>query len=137
MVGQLHTRVVQLAVEKRVIQGPRMRVDTLWWRLTFTTPPTAVCWAEGARLLTRLSKRIAKAVGGLKSKVRDRMRTVKRKVVAIAIAARQKGAAREEKRNKIYHPTRRPRADLHHIRPNAPDHLLAKRNFLLACSGLF
>ena len=28
VVGQLHTRVVQLAVEKRVIHGRRMRVDT-------------------------------------------------------------------------------------------------------------
>ena len=57
---------------------------------------------DGARVLTRLSKRIAQAVRGLKTKVRDRMRTVKRKVVAIALAARQKGAAGEEKRKKIY-----------------------------------
>ena len=53
-------------------------------------------------MLTRLSKRIVQAVRGLKTKVRDRMRTVKRKVVAIALAARQKGAAGEEKRKKIY-----------------------------------
>jgi len=41
-------------------------------------------------------------VGGLQTKVRDRMRSVRRKVVQIAIASRQKGAAGVEKRKKIY-----------------------------------
>jgi IS5 family transposase len=47
-------------------------------------------------------KKVEQAAGGLVGKVRDRMRTVRRKVVAIAIAARQKGAAGEEKRRRIY-----------------------------------
>jgi transposase, IS5 family len=102
VVGQLHTRVVQLAVEKRVIQGRRMRVDTTVVETNIHYPTDSSLLGDGARVLTRLSKRIVQAVRGLKTKVRDRMRTVKRKVVAIALAARQKGAAGEEKRKKIY-----------------------------------
>jgi len=102
VVGQLHTRVVQLAVEKRVIHGRRMRVDTTVVETNIHYPTDSSLRGDGARVLTRLSKRIAQAVRGLKTKVRDRMRTVKRKVVAIALAARQKGAAGEEKRKKIY-----------------------------------
>jgi transposase, IS5 family len=102
VVHQLHTRVVQLAVEKGVIQGRRMRVDTTVVETNIHYPTDSSLLGDGARVLTRLSKRIAQAVRGLKIKVRDRMRTVRRKVVAIAIAARQKGAAGEEKRKKIY-----------------------------------
>src|SRR5580658_151417 len=102
VVGQLHTRVVQLAVEKRVIQGRRMRLDTTVVETNIHYPTDSSLLGDGARVLTRLSKRIVQAVRGLKIKVRDRMRTVKRQVVAIAIAARQKGAAGEEKRKKIY-----------------------------------
>jgi len=47
-------------------------------------------------------KKVEAAAGGLIGKVRNRMRTVRKKVFAIAIAARQKGAAGEEKRRKIY-----------------------------------
>ena len=42
------------------------------------------------------------ASGQLASLPRNRMRTVRKKVVAIAIAARQKGAAGEEKRRNLY-----------------------------------
>jgi transposase, IS5 family len=101
-VAELHRRVVSLAVEHRVVQGRKMRVDTTAVETNIHYPTDSSLLGDGARVLTRLSRRIAGAVGGLKIKVRDRMRSVKRKVVAIAIAARQKGAAGEEKRKKIY-----------------------------------
>jgi transposase, IS5 family len=47
-------------------------------------------------------KKVEQAAGGLVSKVRNRMRTVRKKVIAIALASRQKGAAGEEKRRHIY-----------------------------------
>jgi IS5 family transposase len=47
-------------------------------------------------------KKVERAAGGLISKVRNRMRTVRKKVVAIAMAARQKGAVGEERRRLIY-----------------------------------
>jgi IS5 family transposase len=53
-------------------------------------------------VLTRVLKKVEQAAGGLVSRVRNRMRTVRKKVVAIAIAARQKGAAGEQKRRNLY-----------------------------------
>jgi hypothetical protein len=47
-------------------------------------------------------KRVEQAAGGRVRKMRDRMRSVRKKVVAIAMAARQKGAAGEEKRRNLY-----------------------------------
>jgi hypothetical protein len=48
------------------------------------------------------SQRIEKQAGGLKKKIRDRMRTVKKRVVAIALAARQVGPEREERHRRHY-----------------------------------
>jgi transposase, IS5 family len=102
VVERLHRRMVELAREHQVVQGRKLRVDTTVVETNIHYPTDSSLLGDGARVLTRLSKRIAKAVSGLKIKVRDRMRTVRRKVVAIAIASRQKGAAGEEKRKKIY-----------------------------------
>jgi transposase, IS5 family len=97
VVQQLHARMVELAVEQRVVQGRKMRVDTTVVETNIHYPTDSSLLGDGARVLTRLSKRIAEAVRTLKTKVRDRMRTVRRKVVGIAIASRQRG--RREKRN--------------------------------------
>ena len=42
-------------------------------------------------MLTRLTRRVVDAMGGLKTKVRDRTRSIKKKVMAIAISSRRKG----------------------------------------------
>lgn len=65
-------------------------------------PTDSSLLGDGTRVLTRVMKKVEQAAGGLVGKVRDRMRAVRKKVVAIAIAARQKGAAGEEKRRHIY-----------------------------------
>lgn len=102
VVAGLHRRIVGLAVENGVVRGRKMRVDTTVVETNIHYPTDSSLLGDGARVLTRLAKRIGVAAGGLKTKLRDRMRTVRRKVVAIAIASRQKGAAGEERRKKIY-----------------------------------
>ncbi len=47
-------------------------------------------------------KKVEEAVGGLKRRVRNRLRSVKKKVMAIALASRQKGPAGEERRRQEY-----------------------------------
>jgi transposase, IS5 family len=47
-------------------------------------------------------KRAAEQVGGLAEQVRDRMRSVRRKVVAIAVSSRRKGPQGDERRRKLY-----------------------------------
>jgi len=53
-------------------------------------------------VLTRTRKKIEKQTGRLKRKVRDRTRSVNKRVIAIATACRHKGPQGEEKRKKEY-----------------------------------
>ena len=102
VIAQLHQRVVELAVEKKVVEGRRMRVDTTVVETNIHYPTDSSLLGDGARVLTRLLKKVDDAVGGLKQQVRDRMRTVRKKVVGMAIAARRKGQAGEEQRKGLY-----------------------------------
>jgi IS5 family transposase len=94
--------MVEIAMENKVVAGKRMRVDTTVVETNIHYPTDSSLLGDGTRVLTRVMKKAEEAAGGLIGKVRDRMRTVRRKVMAIAIAARQKGAAGEEKRRHIY-----------------------------------
>jgi IS5 family transposase len=102
VVEDLHRRMVEIAVENKVVAGRRMRVDTTVVETNIHYPTDSSLLGDGARVLTRVLKKVEQAAGGLVRKVRNRMRTVRKKVVAIAIAARQKGAAGEEKRRHLY-----------------------------------
>jgi len=102
VVADLHQRVVELAVEKKAVQGRRMRVDTTVVETNIHHPTDSSLLGDGARVLTRVMKRVEAAAGGLVRKVRNRMRTVRKKVVAIAIASRYTGEAGEEKRRHLY-----------------------------------
>jgi IS5 family transposase len=57
---------------------------------------------DGTRVLTRTLQKIETEAGGLQRKVRDRMRSVRKRVLAIALASRQKGAEGEERRRGEY-----------------------------------
>jgi hypothetical protein len=58
---------------------------------------------SSARVLTRTIQKVAaKKRGGLNTKVRDHMRTVKRRVMEIALAARQKGPQGEQRKQAAY-----------------------------------
>jgi IS5 family transposase len=102
VVADLHRRVVELAVEKRVVSGRKMRLDTTVVETNIHYPTDSSLLGDGARVLTRVMKKVEQAVGGLALKVRNRMRTVRKKVVAIAVASRQKGVAGEQKRQSLY-----------------------------------
>jgi transposase, IS5 family len=102
VIADLHRRMIEIAVENRIIAGKRMRVDTTVVETNIHYPTDSSLLGDGTRVLTRVMKKAEQAAGGLIGKVRDRMRTVRKKVLAIAIAARQKGAAGEEKRRAIY-----------------------------------
>jgi IS5 family transposase len=102
VVADLHRRVVEIAVEKKVVVGRRMRVDTTVVETNIHYPTDSSLLGDGARVLTRVMKKVERGAQGLVSSVRNRMRSVRKKVVAIAIAARQRGAAGEAKRRPLY-----------------------------------
>lgn len=102
VIKQLHARMIELAQAKGVIQGRKMRVDTTVVETNVHYPTDSSLLGDGARVLTRIMKKVATRKRGLKAKVRDRMRTVKRRVMEIALAARQKGTQGEERKRAAY-----------------------------------
>ncbi len=102
VIRQLHQRLVELARERGVVQGRRMRVDTTVVETNIHYPTDSSLLGDGARVLTRTMKKIEAQAGGLRKRIRDRMRTVKKRVMAIALAARQPGPQREERQRQQY-----------------------------------
>jgi IS5 family transposase len=102
VMGKLHERLVGMAQERGVVRGRKMRVDTTVVETNIHYPTDSKLLGDGARVLTREMKKIEQQAGKLKRKVRDRTRSVNRRVLAIATASRHKGEAGEQKRKKEY-----------------------------------
>lgn len=101
-IAELHGRIVTLAQEQGIIRGRKMRVDTTVVESNVHYPTDSGLLNDGARVLTRTMKKIEQKTGGLKRKVRNRMRSVKKRVIAIALALRHKGTEGELKRKREY-----------------------------------
>ena len=101
-IAKLHERLVKMAQERGVVKGRKMRVDTTVVETNIHYPTDSKLLGDGARVLTRTMKRIEAKTGKLKRRVRDRMRSVNKRVIAIATAGRYQGEAGEQKRKKKY-----------------------------------
>ena len=102
VIEELHQRIVQLAQEHGVTRGRKMRVDTTVVETNIHYPSDSSLLGDGTRVLTRTMKKIESKWGGLKGKVRDRMRSIRKRVLAIALSARLLGSAGEERRKRAY-----------------------------------
>lgn len=101
-VEKLHRRAVAIAQEKQVVKGARMRVDTTVVETNIHYPTDSTLMGDGVRVLTRAVRKLAAAVGHADIKLRDRSRSVKRSILQIAYAARDKSARGAEKLKKAY-----------------------------------
>jgi IS5 family transposase len=79
----LQARLVTLARQQRVIHGRRLRVDTTVVETTIHYPTDSGLLADGVRVLTRTMKRLTACMPA-RLRVRDRGRSVARRVFAIA-----------------------------------------------------
>ena len=103
VIAKLHERLVAIAQEKGAVRGRKMRVDTTVVETNIHYPTDSSMLGDGVRVMTRTMKKIAqRSEGKLKRKVRDRMRSVNKRVMAIATASRHRGPEGEEKRKKEY-----------------------------------
>jgi IS5 family transposase len=102
VIAELHRRLVEIAQEEGVIQGRKLRVDTTVVETNIHYPTDSSLLGDGARVLTRTMKRIETKAGTLKRKVRNRTRSMNKRVIAIATASRHKGPEGEAKRKKQY-----------------------------------
>jgi IS5 family transposase len=101
-IRELHDRIIALARERKVVQGRKMRVDTTVVETNIHYPTDSDLLDDGARVLTRTMKKIEQKAGRLKKKVRNRMRSVSKRVIAIGYAVRHKGPEGERKREQEY-----------------------------------
>ena len=102
VIAELHERLVTMAQQKGALEGRRMRVDTTVVETNIHYPTDSSLLGDGARVLTRTMKKIEQQAGKLKRRVRDRTRSVNKRVRAIAMVSRQTAAGSEERRKKQY-----------------------------------
>lgn len=102
VIAELHRRLVERAREEGVIQGRKLRVDTTVVETNIHYPTDSRLLSDGTRVLTRQMKRIEQKAGKLKRKVRDRTRSIRKRVIVIATASRHKGEEGELKRKRQY-----------------------------------
>src|SRR5215208_1634383 len=73
VIAELHRRLVEIAQQKGVIRGRKMRVDTTVVETNIHYPTDSSMLGDGARVLTRTMKNIETRAGQLKRRVRNRM----------------------------------------------------------------
>ena len=99
---QIHERMVRIAQDNGVTTGRRMRVDTTVVETNIHHPTDSTLLGDGVRVLTRIMKKIGKIAGAVGTKLRDRTRTVKLRLLAIGRVARSKGPVRQDKLTQHY-----------------------------------
>jgi IS5 family transposase len=99
---QVHERMVRIARDKGVIAGRRMRVDTTVVETDIHHPTDSTLLGDGVRVLTRTMRKITKIAGVVGTKLRDRSRSVKFRLLEIGRVARAKGPINQDKLKQRY-----------------------------------
>ena len=101
-VEKIHARVVEIAHEKQVVQGRKMRLDTTVVETNIHYPTDSNLLGDGVRVLIRAMKRIAEIAGQQGAQLRDRSRSVKLRVLEIGRVVRTKGGPNRERLQQGY-----------------------------------
>src|SRR5579864_2022544 len=99
---QVHAGVVRIARNKGVTAGRRMRVDTTVVETDIHHPTDSTLLGDGVRVLTRFMRKITKIAGAVGTKLRDRSRSVKFRLLEIGRVARAKGPINRDKLQQRY-----------------------------------
>ncbi|MCP5115937.1 MAG: ISNCY family transposase [bacterium] len=101
-IAEIHQRVVAIAQEKKVVSGRKMRVDTTVVETNIHYPTDSSLLGDGVRVLTRSMKRITEIAGAVGTQLRDRKRSVGRRLREIGRASRSRGQQKQEKLKDSY-----------------------------------
>ena len=101
-IKQVHERIVTITQDQGVVEGRRMRVDTTVVETNVHYPTDSSLLGDGVRVLIRTMKKITKITGQTGTRLRDRSRSVKLRVLDIARAARSKAKQSSEKLKSAY-----------------------------------
>jgi transposase, IS5 family len=101
-IEKIHARVVEIAREHEVVQGRKMRLDTTVVETNIHYPTDSSLLGDGVRVLIRAMKRIGEIAGRQGTMLRDRSRSVKRRILEIGRVARTKGGPNRERLQQGY-----------------------------------
>jgi len=102
VIAQLHQRLIEIARAAHVVEGRKMRVDTTVVETNVHYPTDSSLLGDGVRVLTRTMRRVTAIAGAVGTRLRDRSRSVKRRLMEIGRIARTKGAQRQERLTRSY-----------------------------------
>jgi transposase, IS5 family len=101
-IEKVHRRVVEIAQQNQIATGRKMRVDTTVVETDIHYPTDSTLLGDGVRVLTRVMKKVTAVAGQAGTQMRDRSRSAKLKVLAIARASRNKTEPGRQKMKKAY-----------------------------------
>ena len=102
IIEQIHQRVVGIALEKGIVHGRRMRVDTTVVETDIHYPTDSSLLGDGVRVLTRAMKKISQLADAVGAKLRDRTRSARYCVLQIARASRSRVEQGQERLKQSY-----------------------------------
>lgn len=88
VIQQLHRQVIEVAKRAGVTHGRRFRIDTTVVETNVHYPTDSTLLQDGVRVLTRTMQRASTAMGDAPGRVRNRLRSVMRRVLTISYEAR-------------------------------------------------
>jgi transposase, IS5 family len=88
VIEQLHRQVIEVAKRAGVTHGRRFRIDTTVVETNVHYPTDSTLLQDSVRVLTRTMKRANAALGDAQGRVRNRLRSVMRRVLTIGYQAR-------------------------------------------------
>jgi IS5 family transposase len=89
VIEQLHRQVVEVAKRAGVTHGRRFRIDTTVVETNVHYPTDSTLLQDGVRALTRTMQQGCTALGEPTSRIRNRLRSVARRCVAIRLQSRR------------------------------------------------
>jgi IS5 family transposase len=88
VIEQLHRQVIEVAKRAGVTHGRRFRIDTTVVETNVHYPTDSTLLGDGVRVLTRTLQRASAALGDQSGRIRNRLRSVTRRVLIIGYEAR-------------------------------------------------
>src|SRR5918999_5149012 len=88
VIEQLHRHIVDVAKRAGVTHGRRFRIDTTVVETNVHYPTDSTLLQDGMRVLTRTMQRASSALGDRSGRIRNRLRSVTRRVLLLLDAAR-------------------------------------------------
>jgi vacuolar-type H+-ATPase subunit I/STV1 len=99
LIDTLNAILVQKAREKKVMRGRKLRIDTTAVEADIHHPTDASLLADSVRVVTRTVKKLKEAGAAVRTKFRDRRRSVQKRILAITkVLKRRTGEAYTEVR---------------------------------------